>query len=78
MEQEIASLSQDKKHWKEIRRKHSADTPEWEDDNAQYKLLSRFLYNRLVSDLEDLIDDKELDDSEVDDVEKALQKFMNF
>ena len=31
-----------------------------------------------AEDLEDLIDDKELDDSEVDDVEKALQKFMNF
>ena len=78
MELEIEALMKDKEHWKDARRKYSAANPKWEAENARYKMLQRFLYGRLVSDLEDLIEDHDLDDEDIPEVERALQKFMTF
>jgi len=76
MEDEIESLVLDKKSWKETRRRYDANTFQWEKDNAQYKILARYLYQDLISDLEDLIEDRELQDSDIGKIEGYLQDFM--
>ena len=78
MEKDIESLASDKEVWKQSRRLYRAGTKNWDNKNAQYKMIARYLYGKLVSNLEDLIEDKELSDNEVVEVEKALQKFMSF
>lgn len=78
MKEDIEDLAKEKSSWKEKRREYPAGTKEWEDINAEYKMVQRFMYGKLISDLEDLISNNELDDSEIPELENSLQKFMEF
>lgn len=87
IEKDILELVKDKEAWKELRKRFSTTTDgdqavgdlklsqQWKDANATFKFLDRYLYVKLISDLEKLVSDKELEPTEIDNVEKILNSF---
>jgi len=77
VEASIDELLKDKKEWIEMRRNASKPLTKsqaiqdvelvrnWKDKNARFKFLVRFGYVKLITELERMIEDKELDDSEI-------------
>ena len=87
LEEGILSLAKDRESWREMRREFSK-TPEefksiedlrlsdkWQDANASFKFLDRYLYLKLTSDLGKLMDDGILDDEELKEIDNILKEF---
>jgi len=78
IETEIAELLADKKEWVDMRRNSSKPITKqqalqdvelvrtWKDANATFKFLVRYGYVKLITELERMVADKALDNSEVD------------
>ena len=89
IEKDILSLAEDKESWKELRKKfsqhHDEESAErdlhfsknWEDANATFKFLDRYLYIKVISDLEKLIDGRDVDDSDIHKIENILRNYYS-
>ena len=84
IEDDIRQLLRDKKLWVELR--HQASQPKspgealedvlaskrWQDANATFKFLDRYGYIKLITMLEELLEDDKLEHSEVDVVKRIV------
>jgi len=85
IEKDIEELTKTKEEWTDMRREASSPaTPEqalkdvelvkqWHDNNALFKFLDRYQYMRIISDLEDMLEDDEgVTDKDVGEIEDLL------
>jgi len=84
IEDDIEKLSQKKSEWAQMRRNSSKPitseealndyeaAKKWEKANVLFKLLSRYKYLKTISDLEKLIEDDSLEDSDIDAIKDIM------
>ena len=84
IEDDISSLLKDKKEWVDMR--HKSSTPlskeqalsdielakQWNDANAMFKFLNRYKYIRIITELEELMKDDEIDANEIGIIRSVL------
>lgn len=86
--EDILSMIEDKQEWKVMRKKFSSiDTiknmgdlgfsSKFQETNAVFKFLDKYLYLKLITDLENVLQNKEVDIQSVRQIGEYLKNFMN-